>query len=73
MIYHWLANVLQVAFAAAFVSTNTTFDPFQNVGELIVIGVLFVFHRKQMLEKYDGELLFFKEQRVPVAPILENP
>ena len=73
MIYHWLANVLQVAFAAAFVSTNTTFDPFQNVGELIVIGVLFVFHRKQMLEKCDGELLFFKEQRVPVAPILENP
>jgi hypothetical protein len=73
MIYHWLANVLQVAFAAVFVSTNTTFDPFQNVGELVVIGILFVFHRKQMLERYDGELLFFKEQPVPVAPILENP
>lgn len=73
MIYHWLANVLQVAFAAVFMSTNSTFDPFQNVGELVVIGILFVFYRKKMLAKYDGELLFFKEQPVPGAPVLENP
>jgi len=72
MIYHWLANILQFAFMAAFVSTNSTFDPFQNVGELIVIAILFLFNRKKMLAKYDGELLFFKDQRAAVENLPET-
>lgn len=72
MIYHWLVNILQFAFMAAFVSTNSTFDPYQNIGELIVIGILFIFYRKQMLERYDGELLFFKEKRSVIENLPEN-
>lgn len=72
MIYHWLVNGLQFAFMLAFVNTKNTFEPFQNVGELIVIGILFIFYRKEMLEKYDGELLFFKEQGIPVETLPEN-
>ena len=73
MVYHWLANVLQFAYTAAFVSTNSTFDPFQNVGELIVIGILFIFYRKKMCEKYEGELLFFKDHPAPLTTATEGP
>ena len=61
IIYHWLINVVQFAFMLTFASTNTTFDPFQNIGELIIIGILFVFYGKKMLKKTDSELLFIKQ------------
>ncbi len=73
IVYHWLANVVQLAFIPSFANARSSFDAFQNVGELIVIGILFVFYRKKMLEKYDGELLFLNDHPIPLATATGGP